>query len=255
MVVGLSTFKDFFKDYQDTYLIIGGTACDIIIEGQGFVPRATDDIDMVLIVETITPEFVTKFWEFIKVGEYEIKEFDSEKRNCYRFRKPANSDFPKQIELFSKIPDAIDHNHEFHLTPIPTIEGVSNLSAILLNEDYYNYTVEHSTVKDEVHFANIESLICLKAFAYLDNKKRKEAGESVQTSNVIKHKYDVFRMVFLLPEASRFELPEVIQENLQEFVDTIKDNLPTPAIFKSNGFAESDMSKIFELLKAIFNLK
>ena len=62
-------------------------------------------------------------------------------------------------------------------------------------------------------------------------------------------------MVFLLPEASRFELPEVIQENLQEFVDTIKDNLPTPAIFKSNGFAESDMSKIFELLKAIFNLK
>ena len=41
MVVGLDTFKVFFKNFQDAYLIIGGTACDILIDEAGFVPRAT----------------------------------------------------------------------------------------------------------------------------------------------------------------------------------------------------------------------
>ncbi len=255
MVIGLSIFKDFFKDHQDTYLIIGGTACDFLIEDAGFEPRATDDIDMVLIVEALSPEFVTKFWEFIKEGGYEIKQVHEEKRNCYRFCVPSNKEFPKQIELFSKVPDAIDHNSEFHLTPIPTIDGVSNLSAILLNEDYYEFTVTHSEIRDGVHYANIEAIICLKAFAYLDNKKRKEAGQVVKQRDIDKHKYDIFRMVFLLPGEINFVVPEIIKINLQEFVDIVKDDLPTPDIFKNNGFGEQDMQRIFEQLKTLFNLK
>lgn len=255
MVIGLSIFKDFFKDHQDTYLIIGGTACDFLIEDAGFEPRATDDIDMVLIIEALSPEFVTKFWEFIKEGGYEIKQVHEEKRNCYRFCVPSNKEFPKQIELFSKVPDAIDHNGEFHLTPIPTIDGVSNLSAILLNEDYYSFTVEHSNVREGVHYANIEAIICLKAFAYLDNKKRKEVGQNVRQKDIDKHKYDIFRMVFLLPGESNFVVPEFIKSHLQEFADTVKSDLPSSDIFKSNGFGEQDMQRIFEQLKTIFNLK
>jgi hypothetical protein len=30
-----------------------------------FYTRATDDIDKILIVEALSPEFVAKFWEFI----------------------------------------------------------------------------------------------------------------------------------------------------------------------------------------------
>lgn len=254
MVVGLNIFKEYFKDYQDNYLIIGGTACDILIEDAGFEPRATDDVDMVLIVEALTPEYIQLFWKFIKEGNYEVKEYHEKKRNCYRFYKPENKAFPKQIELFSKIPDVIDHNGEFHLTPIPTIDGVSNLSAILLNEDYYNFTIHHSTIKDDVHFANVEAIICLKAFAYLDNKKRKEAGEDVKTRDIDKHKYDIFRMTFLFPLDNVIELPEIIKENLQEFVDSIKEDLPSQDIFKQNGFGKQDMGKIFEQLKTIFSL-
>ncbi|MFA5296693.1 MAG: hypothetical protein WC389_00630 [Lutibacter sp.] len=66
MVVGLYAFSEHFKDFQDSYIIIGGTACDIIIEEAGFTPRATDDIDIILIVEALSPEFVARFWEFIK---------------------------------------------------------------------------------------------------------------------------------------------------------------------------------------------
>lgn len=58
MVIGLDKFKDYFKEYESCYLIIGGSACDIIIENGGFTSRATDDIDIVLIIEALTPEFV-----------------------------------------------------------------------------------------------------------------------------------------------------------------------------------------------------
>jgi hypothetical protein len=255
MVVGLDTFKVFFKDYSDTYLIIGGTACDFLIENEGFVPRATDDIDMVLIIEALTPAFFVEFWKFIKLGEYTINQIQEEKRNCYRFCEPENKTFPKQIELFSKIPDLIPHDGEFHLTPIPTIEGVSNLSAILLNEDYYNYTIEHSFVKDDVHYANIEAIICLKAYAYLDNKKRKLEGQDVKQRDIDKHKYDIFRMVFLVSPETRFEVPEIITNNLHAFVDGIAGDLPTQDIFKQNGYGKPDVAKLFEQLKTLFNLK
>lgn len=40
MVRGLEIFKKYFEQYPDNYVIIGGTACDIIIGEAGFVPRA-----------------------------------------------------------------------------------------------------------------------------------------------------------------------------------------------------------------------
>ncbi|MBV5313622.1 MAG: hypothetical protein JZU47_10025 [Prolixibacteraceae bacterium] len=255
MVVGLKKFKEYFQEYTENYLIIGGTACDIIIESGGFVPRATDDIDIVLIIEVLSPEFGKRFWDFIADGNYTLRQKDSERRNCYRFCNPQTADFPVQIELFCKTPDAIELFEDAHLTPIPTGEGLSNLSAILLDEDYYHFTIEHSTVTDNVHFANIEALICLKAFAYLDNKKRREAGEEIKTRDIIKHKYDVFRMVFMLTPDDRFLLDNKLKADLQFFAETVKYDLPDPGIFKANRFGEQDMQLIYERFLQIFDLK
>lgn len=255
MVVGLDTFKEHFKDFQDAYLIIGGTACDILIDEAGFEPRATDDIDMILIIEAIEPAFVEAFWGFIKLGNYATKEYDAKNKNCYRFCKPSTKGFPKQIELFCKTPEVIELKNTLHLTPIPTKEGLSNLSAILLDHNYYNFTIAHSTQKNNVHTANAEALICLKAYAYLDNKKRKEARQNIRTRDITKHKYDVFRMVFLMPPNSKFILPEVIKTNLQEFVDDMKNDLPSPEIFKANGFGRQDMGKLLNQLIQIFGLE
>jgi len=44
MVRGLDIFKKYFEQYTENYVIIGGTACDIIIDEASFVPRATKDI-------------------------------------------------------------------------------------------------------------------------------------------------------------------------------------------------------------------
>lgn len=254
MVVGLETFKEYFKDHQDCYLIIGGTACDIIIEEANFTPRATNDIDVILIVEAITQAFVKRFWEFVKDGQYTVQQKETEKKNCYRFKKPQTADFPKQVELFCRVPDVIDAADDAHLTPIPVEEGLSSLSAILLDENYYNYARGHSTKTDEVHHANPEALICLKAFAYLSNKARKESGQEVKNEDIVKHKYDVFRLTLMLTPNDIFELPDSIKKDMQQFADVVKNDLPDPVIFKANGFGTQDMQAVFNQLVKSFGL-
>lgn len=85
MVTGIDKFRKYFKNFTGSYIIIGGTACDIILDDAGFTPRATKDIDMILIVEALTPEFVKQFWVFIKEANYERKEKSEDERKYYRF--------------------------------------------------------------------------------------------------------------------------------------------------------------------------
>ena len=61
MVNGLQRFKEFFEEYSDNYVLIGGTACSIIFDEIGIDFRATKDLDIVLIIENIPqkkPEFL-----------------------------------------------------------------------------------------------------------------------------------------------------------------------------------------------------
>lgn len=53
---GLEKFREAFEAYSDNYVIIGGTACDITMTGTTVRPRATHDIDMIVVVEKMTAE-------------------------------------------------------------------------------------------------------------------------------------------------------------------------------------------------------
>src|SRR5690606_24146793 len=97
--------------------------------------------------------------------------------------------------------------------PIPVEEDISSLSAILMNEDYYTFTLQHSTKEGELNRADTEALICLKAKAHLDLKERKEKGEKVDNKHIKKHKADVFRLANLLVNDVVFELPESIKKS------------------------------------------
>ena len=70
MVKGLDKFRDYFSDYTDQYVLIGGTACEVSFRKYDLDFRATRDLDIVLIVEAQTKEFGEKIWEFIKAGKY-----------------------------------------------------------------------------------------------------------------------------------------------------------------------------------------
>ena len=254
MVRGLEIFRQHFKDFTDNYIIIGGTACDIIIDNIGLTPRATKDIDIILVIEALSPEFVTHFWEFIKQGNYEVKEKSEEDRKYYRFQKPQVEEFPFQIELFSRIPDLLDLDEGTHLTPIPVDTEISSLSAILMDDDYYNFTMQHSQLDNGIHLANTEALIGLKAKAFLDYKTRKENGEKIDEKQLRKHKMDIFRLLLLLTPEDNFTIAESIKSDIANFVEVVKDDLPDKQIFKEMGAGNVDVKELFGLLIGAFNL-
>ena len=53
MVSGFTKFKERFQGFEKQYVIIGGTACDLIMENEELPFRATKDVDIVLIVESL----------------------------------------------------------------------------------------------------------------------------------------------------------------------------------------------------------
>jgi hypothetical protein len=254
MVRGLEIFRQHFKDFTDNYIIIGGTACDIIIDNVGLTPRATKDIDIILVIEALSPEFVAHFWEFVKQGDYDVREKSEEDRKYYRFQKPQVEEFPFQIELFSRIPDLLDLDEGTHLTPIPVDTEISSLSAILMDDDYYNFTIQHSQLDNGIHLANTEALIGLKAKAFLDYKTRKENGEKIDEKQLRKHKMDIFRLLLLLTPEDNFTIAESIKSDIASFVEAVKDDLPDKQIFKEMGAGNVDVKELFGLLIGAFNL-
>jgi hypothetical protein len=92
MVVGMNLFAEHFKSHTEQYILIGGSACDRYFEQKGIDYRVTKDLDIILIVEALTKEFIDRFWEFIKDGEYAIAEKGS-KKQFYRFVKPQTKGY------------------------------------------------------------------------------------------------------------------------------------------------------------------
>lgn len=254
MVRGLEIFRQHFKDFTDNYIIIGGTACDIIIDSVGLTPRATKDIDIILVIEALSPKFVAHFWEFIGQGNYEVKEKSEEDRKYYRFIKPQVEEFPFQIELFSRIPDLLDLEEGTHLTLIPVDTEIPSLSAILMDDDYYNFTIQHSQFDNGIHLANTEALIGLKAKAFLDYKARKENGEKIDEKQLRKHKMDVFRLLLLLTPEDSFIIADSIKSDIIIFAETVKDDLPDKQIFKEMGAGNIDVKELFGVLVRAFDI-
>ena len=254
MVRGIKKFKEYFTGYERNYIIIGGTACDILEENAGQQPRATKDIDIILIIEALTVDFVKRFWEFIKAGEYETRQRESGKHEYYRFLKPKSADFPLQIEISARKPDVLDISDDARLTPIPIDEDLSSLSAVLMNDVYYHFTMEHSTFENGIRFANVESLIVLKAKAYLDLNQRKTKGELIDSKKINKHKNDIFRLVMMLTENDVFDLPVDIQNDMDVFCQTATHSLPDNAFFKAIGFP-ANPENVLSLLCRVFHIE
>lgn len=256
MVRGIDIFRQYFRDYTDNYVIIGGTACDELIAERGLKPRVTKDIDTILIIEALSDDFVRRFWEFVKEGKYELWQTMSEKTQFYRFIKPQMVNFPLQVELFSRQSDMIQVPDGAHLTPIPVGEDLSSLSAILLDDDYYHYATSHTVVLDDLHFIDRDAVVLLKAIAYISNSNRKARGESVRSEEITKHKNDIFRIISTFTGEERYNVSEEIKKDLRTFLAMIeKDGLDTAALSGELGLAIEITFELFiEQIKNIFEL-
>ena len=221
-VKGLALFAEHFRDWRAHYVLIGGVASNISMEEAGLDFRTTKDLDIVLVVEVLSPEFVSHFWDFIKEGNYEVREKGDQKPNCYRFTKPADPDYPFQLELFSRIPQGLSLDNDAALTPIPVSDYVSSLSAILLDDDYYDFLMAGRNYSEEhgLTFIHADRLIPFKAKAWLDLSHRKSVGEHVDSRDINKHRNDVLRLVSLL-SAEPVVLPRMLFQDLSQFIERL----------------------------------
>lgn len=222
MVTGFESFKKWFQGYESQYVIIGGAACDLIMSEEDMAFRVTKDIDMVLIVEVLTAEFGEKFWGYIHEAGYEHQNKSTGEPQFYRFSHPKSKAYPMMIELFSRRPDIIGLHENSQLTPIPLEEDISSLSAILLNEEYYQFLRKGQLVIDGIPVLRPEYLIPFKAKAWLDLNERKINGEHIDSKNIRKHKNDVFRLSVFITEKSKIELSEEIKNDMQHFLEAMR---------------------------------
>jgi hypothetical protein len=251
MVSGIEIFKEHFKNHTDKFILIGGTACDIAMSQMGLDFRATKDLDIVLILEALDAEFSGCFWDFIKKGRYQRWENSIGEKKFYRFIKPANEQYPFMLELFSRKPDVLAIPHGCHLTPIPANDENSSLSAILLDEDYYRFIVSGKTTSDGLQLLSAEHLIPIKAKAYLDLSERKNNGHSIHSSDIKKHKNDVFRLFNILSPQSSVGLPESIAQDLGMFLSLM---LLEPLNLKDLGIKTFSLQEVVDSLRKIYNL-
>lgn len=247
MVKGIDTFRRYFAEYEEQYVLIGGAACDIVFESNDTAFRATRDLDMVLIVEALTPEFGEKFWEFIQDGRYKNKSTNGQKPQFYRFDKPENEEYPKMVELFCR--SNFELREMTGITPIHIDDEVSSLSAILLNDDYYRILLEGKMVRNGLSILRPEYLILFKAKAYLDLKQRKDRGEAVDSKNISKHKKDILRIAAELVLESIGELPEAVETDIRAFIDLLAQDPFDSNSLKAYGLSNDE---VVEVLHRVF---
>ena len=253
---GLEIFKEAFEAYSDNYVIIGGTACDITMQGTVVRPRATHDIDMTVIVENMTPSFAKRFWEFVKEAGYrpeKRKQIEGEpaKYELYRFVN-GKTGYPEMIELLSRHPDILGEPSNLVIEPLPIDGDVSSLSAIIMDDDFYHFTIKHSKLTDGVRHADSAALVCFKTRAYLNLLQDKAEGKHVNSKDIKKHRSDVLKNVVIITDES-ISAPMAIVDCVKDFVSSIRADWDT----LSNPLAKAldqDQEFVDALLEQLNNL-
>lgn len=251
MIQGLDTFKDFFKGFEDRYTLIGGVACYLSMDAAGLDFRATKDLDIVLCAEALDAEFVQKFWDFVKAGEYEHQQKSTGDKQFYRFTKPGSKDYPFMLELFSRKQEELLLAVDNDLTPIPVDDEVSSLSAILLDEGYYQCIKGGKEILDGVPILKVEYIVPFKMKAFLDLTARKSAGEKVDSRNIKKHKNDVLKVSQLLSPAQRVAVSDSIKNDMREFIAAISEE---KIDMKSLGLTGIKLEQVLSSFNSIYDL-
>jgi len=253
---GLDKFREAFAGFSDNYVIIGGTACDIAMTGTVVRPRATHDIDMIIIVENMTAEFGERFWSFIREAGYRPERRKTEpgetpKYEFYRFVN-GKTGYPQMIELLSRHPEVLGQPKDLVIEPLIISDDVSSLSAIIMDDEFYNFTITNSVMTDGIRHASPIALIALKARAYLNLLNDKAQGKHVNTRDIKKHRSDVMKSA-IIASPEPVKAPPAISACVQDFVASIRTKYDELAPSLSSAL-DTDVRLIGLLLDQLDNM-
>jgi hypothetical protein len=220
-MIGIEKFSRHFAGYENQYVLIGGEACELILNRIGEDFRTTKDLDVIVIIESLTPEFVKRFWEFAREAGYKRIMTSRNKPQFYRFSKPKDLTYPPMIELFSR-KDALGDDYSGHIVSIFTDGYTSSLSAILLNDNYYSLLINNTEVIEGVTVLKAEILVLYKTKAFLDNMQRRENGGEVHSDDIYKHKRDIRRLLQTVRPDVKVAIAKPVADDINAFIEHLR---------------------------------
>lgn len=248
MTQGIDSFTEYFKEYSGDYVVIGGLATAMIMHDLGFVARATKDIDLVVISKN-NEAFIKKLLQYIDAAGYKTKQRtnNSSKHNLFRFLDSADKSYPEQIELFAIHDEDSAIVTDSHIIPIETPKYYTYLSAILLDTEYFNLLVTHTTEVEGLHIATPEVLIPLKAHAHLNLLEMKHPDAK-------KHLNDIVRLATLLDDTRKITLTGVPREDFTAFIPILEgvDKNRIENVLKGAGINNVSKEDILETLYSVY---
>lgn len=257
IVSGIQQFERAFAAFSDSFIVIGGSACRAVLSDGPIQPRRTRDIDMVLVLENMGKDFISAFWTFIKAGGYKFasrKNAEGEVKYVFYSFVGGTEGYPSQIEILSKPVGGIGQPADYHIEYIETDEDYSHLSAIILDPDYYAYLTTHYVMREGIRYASPDSLICLKALAYMNLSAEKAAGKQVNSDDLKKHRRDVMMAIASLEPTEVFEVSAHIKEVLNSFVQAIADQQISQSIAASLGVGADYLGSLVDILQSNFTI-
>jgi hypothetical protein len=154
------------------------------------------------------------------------------------------------LELFSRQPDVLQVAHDSHLTPLPTEEDVSSLSAILLDDHYYDFIRAGRQEIDGIPMVGAAQLIALKARAWLDLTEREKQGEKIDSKTIKKHKNDVFRLYQILDPENDPAAPEPVKNDIREFISRMNaEEVDLKALGLRTGTRDAVLAEIAKVYR------
>lgn len=208
---GLSHFQEFCKDLDDNYVVVGGFATIMLLDkqlkGHG---KATYDIDLVLLTNN-SLEMSKRIKKYIKEGDYKIQIGEKDQYRYYRFIEPKKDNFAKEIELFASNENDLKLEDSQRIIPIDPDEGLYSLSAIMLDQEYFEMIKENVDKTGVAPCTNVQATIILKMSAFYDLKNR---GEDKWK----KHRRDIFKLALLLTGEEKLELKGRMLKDFNSFI-------------------------------------
>ena len=250
MVAGFDKFKEHFAAFQDEFIIIGGTAVQLV-RGENEHTRVTRDIDLLVVAERMSPEFSAAFHAFLSAGGYSCYFSKNGKPHFYRFIQPKTEGYPDMIELLS----AAEMDGASFM-PLPDVPDAS-MSAIVLGRSYYEYALAHSTREYGLPCLTREALIVFKAAAYMNLlEEYQQKKDSLRLHDTKKHRRDVFMLVADLEPSTRANAPADIRERMRQFIELWGlDNPEWPDVLASIGLRrDADPTARINAFKRLFDM-
>jgi hypothetical protein len=139
---------------------------------------------------------------------------------------------------------------DFIITSIPVGDEISNLSAILMDEEYYNQTVENSKIENGIRIANPLSLLCLKIKAFLDLTEERKTNPAIRSSDIKKHRDDVFKLLAMrIDPFTPVELSPAMKDNIGNLIRLIESSLPNKSLQDSLQRTNADIRGYLDIMK------